>query len=107
MRFIAEFEIHSNIDHKLLPHIIPDKRHIRELCIGRGIGAAFGWDETPQSNNTMKYSLEIEAFPMDKWVEFKQKVSNVLGHGSREEHELFYLIKELESYGQKGEPAAR
>lgn len=107
MRFITEFELDGNINTDLLPHITPDKKHIRELGIGQDIGRSFGWDEkgqttlNPQSPVIHKFKLEIEAFPMDKWIEFKQKLFNEIDCANIcdiqvNSVKILELIKELE-----------
>lgn len=101
MRFITEFELNT-------PFEIKNYKGLREKgsaeWLGLDISKAFGWNkrsEIKASGATIEtHKLEIEAFPMDKWIEFKQKISNVLGHGSREEYEILHLIKELESFGK-------
>lgn len=102
MRFITEFEIDKNINHKLLPHIIPDKQHIRELGIGKDIGRFFGWQNNIVDEVSF-HRLEIEAFPMDKWVDFKQKLFTLTQQSNIHfapinEVKILELIKELESF---------
>jgi hypothetical protein len=41
-----------------------------------------------------------QLFPMDKWIEFKQKLLNNLNYGSIERNDVILLIEELESFGK-------
>lgn len=104
MRFVTEFDLPNNFDLKLLDHLVPDKKHIRELGIGQDIGRLFGW-QTSEKDNSIHCKLEVEAFPMDKWVEFKQKLFTYIYEAGRRGEVLnqihvLELIKELESFGQ-------
>lgn len=104
MRFITEFELDGNIDTKLLSHLIPDKKGIREMGIGKDIGRAFGWYNYGSTTLTgpvkEHFKLEIEAFPMDKWVEFKKKLFIATCIPRKTSGEILELIKELESFGK-------
>ena len=103
MRFITEFELDGNIDTKLLPHLIPDKKGIREMGIGKDIGRAFGWDNyvsTTLSGPVKEhFKLEIEAFPMDKWVEFRQRFFDALPYfDATSKIRLENALRDLESF---------
>lgn len=105
MRFITEFGLDVNINTKKLHFLIPDKKSIRELGIGKEIGMAFGWQQngktTPEGRVTHHFSLEIEAFPMDKWVEFKQQLfSKLIDDDYEGAGKILEFIKELESFGK-------
>lgn len=97
MRFITEFNIHMQD--------AEDLGEFRKQRAQNGIGVmivdAFGWDIKQHKVVTDKYILEIEAFPMDKWVEFKEKLWDALpedyGPLCRK---VMELIKELESFGK-------
>jgi hypothetical protein len=72
--------------------------------IGNAIGDVFGW-ENPVNDNPLHYKLEIEAFPMDEWIEFKQKLfTHIYEEGRRgvvfNQVRVLELIKELESFGK-------
>lgn len=72
--------------------------------LGIYIGETFGYTN---SENANQYKLEIEAFPMDKWVEFKQKLFDHLvvdGYEISTDY-LQELVKELESFGKPAEEA--
>src|SRR5688572_11804896 len=100
MRFITEFELDVNIDTKKLDHLIPDKKGIRELGVGKEIGMAFGWRQngktTPAGSIVHHFSLEIEAFPMDKWIEFKNKLIEHIGAKPGDQIGALQLIKDFE-----------
>lgn len=75
MRFITEFELG-------IPYKGPQEQYFKgnmQLKLGGMIADSFGWKERiftdPQPNieDMKRWSLEIEAFPMDKWVEFKKR----------------------------------
>ncbi len=73
MRFITEFELAT-------PFEIKNYKFIRERgtaeWLGMDIAKAFGWQikgkPTSQWPVAERHTLEIEAFPMDKWIEFKK-----------------------------------
>ena len=103
MRFITEFEL-KEFDRVKLAYIVNEQkgRHISD--IGKSVGKAFGF-ENPVNGNDLYYKLEIEAFPMNKWVEFKQKLFSLLQQGTvhftpLNEVKVLELIKELESFGK-------
>jgi hypothetical protein len=106
MRFITEFELPQGYDKSnevWKSFNIERKKTNVEAGLGIWIANKFGW-QNPVNENDLHYKLEIEAFPMDKWVEFKKKLASKFvndsyaGDGASE---IFELIKELESYGEK------
>jgi len=100
MRFITEFELRFPYQLSVLETY--KIRH--QLDIGNQIGEAFDW-QNEHDEEKDKHRLGIEAFPMDKWVEFKQKVffemleMGPMFSGVR----MLELIKELESFGKPEE----
>lgn len=103
MRFITEFEL-KEFDRVKLAYIVDDQKFIRENEIGKSIGKAFGF-ENPVNGNDLHYKLEIEAFSIDKWVEFKQKLfTHIYEEGRRgvvfNQIRVLELIKELESFSK-------
>lgn len=104
MRFITEFELSS-------PFEIINYKGLRERgsaeWLGLDIAKAFGWEKKdgiiPDNPTAERHALEIEAFPMDKWIEFKQKLASLFrnddyaGNGFED---ISNLIKELESFGK-------
>lgn len=108
MRFITEFELDVPYNAKFRDACI--NRH--KLDIGHLISENFGWQKKAfknmQGNNANRWSLEIEAFPMDKWIEFKNRL---LGHISFcndedrpvDEIRVLQMIKDLEFYGKATE----
>jgi hypothetical protein len=89
MRFITEFDA---VDEKweymnLVTH---------ESLMGTQIASAF--DYVKSGNNHRK--LEIEAFPMDKWREFKSKLLEHFCVYPGSTTKMLDLIKELESFGK-------
>ena|ERR1700760_1125580 len=102
MRFITEFEREvisiPNIDEFISN--FPDVRKMRgEEKLGQMLSNAFGWKENAKivdGKEMNRWSLEIEAFPTDKWIEFKQEILKVYGEKS---HAIQELLK-LESFGK-------
>lgn len=112
MRFITEFEVSKSIDLEKLSFLLPDKKSIRELGIGKKIGSAFGWEHLYDGNSaTNKYTLEIEAFPMDKWIKFKAGINECIEQAKANNYPPMFallsignLLKDLEYYEAKKEP---
>jgi hypothetical protein len=73
MKFITEFEVPEYFENNKRMPYVPQKRHACEVAIGNMIADSFGW-QNPVNHNLDHHRLEIEAFPMDKWIEFKQKL---------------------------------
>lgn len=94
MRFITEFEIMEH--EKKEYHISDRKKAYYEPKFAKKITDAFGW-QNPVEGDWRHYKLEIEVFPMDKWVEFKR---NVIILGSSEALQILDMIMELESFGK-------
>jgi hypothetical protein len=101
MRFITEFEL-ANI---VRPDYQYGCKERAKYDMGQLIQNIFDWKQKPFSNydgeKSTRWSLEIEAFPMDKWVEFKSRVlSNFIDHDYEFAGEILMIIKELESFGK-------
>ena len=100
MRFITEFE---NDGTKYDDAITDHRKEWRQNELGKLIADTFGWTERgvtslrPGDSIKERFSLEIEAFPMDKWVEFKR---NVIMIGSSDSLQILDMIMELESFGK-------
>lgn len=100
MRFITEFELK-------LPSSNISKAYISnaQFDMGNMIGDLFGWKEAPfknmQKEKCNRWTLEIEAFPMERWIEFKSRLfSNFIDHDYEHAEEILMIIKELESFGK-------
>lgn len=99
MRFITEFELEY-----------PYTLAAPELCIDRAkrqmgdmIESSFERKEkevTIRGNEGRRWSLEIEAFPMDKWMEFRQRVVKECNMPCPHGGEILNMLKELESFGK-------
>ena len=106
MRFITEFELDVPFSNKEA-----DKcKSTMGFHIGGLIANAFDWHSAPFLSmvgpHRNKWALEIEAFPMDKWIEFKQKITFYLQECEDKDQLpetlwVIRMIKELESYGTK------
>lgn len=98
MRFITEFELKFPYQLSVLETY---KVKGQMLDIGNQIGDAFDW-QNEHDEEKDKYSLEIEAFPMGKWVEFRDKIIEESRKGrSNRTNNIMQMFKELESYGTK------
>lgn len=97
MRFITEFKVPESAQSD--KGYIPEKRHLSELKMGNMLAESFGW-KNPVNHNLDYHSLEIEAFPMDKWVEFKMALFTELQAHNVDQIKILQLIKELESFGK-------
>jgi hypothetical protein len=101
MRFITEFELAFpyTLD-KPYAHMESAKHDMGHL-----LQETFGFKEKTYhdqrgGNEINRWSLEIEAFPMDKWIEFKSRLMNNLEYGSVEYASISDLLNELESFGK-------
>lgn len=96
MRFITEFkELHPDFIHRKAQ----DVKIYAERDLGHLIAKIFGWGNPSASH----HRLEIEAFPMDKWVEFKKALFSHMDEPAMGEISPVYilqLIKNLESFGK-------
>lgn len=96
MRFITEFETN---DEKYVNGI---RKIHKEENLGHEIANKLGWKEIGLINTeglaAVKHTLEIEAFPMDKWVEFKQKLFMECGTPCPNGVAILEMIKDLEFY---------
>lgn len=72
MRFIIEFEVPENVYLNSKSRYIPEKRHLGEVKLGNMIAESFGW-QNPVNHDLDHHRLEIEAFPIDKWVDFEKR----------------------------------
>lgn len=97
MRFITEFKVPEYFQSNRRIHYVPEKRHMMEVGMGNMIAESFGW-QNPVNHNLDHHRLEIEAFPMDKWVEFKKRLFAHLGTTGLYDKTFKDLISELESF---------
>jgi hypothetical protein len=102
MRFITEFELEPPRNYEA---VIERYKQEGKNVLGDLIEKSFGWEEKGMTTiaGPVKelFKLEIEAFPMDKWVEFKQKIREYLASGETDFTKVWLRIIELESYGEK------
>lgn len=101
MRFITEFEL----DYPFTLRATELYKENMELKMGSMIAKDFNWKERSFENHkngeTNRWSLEIEAFPMDKWIEFKNKLFTYLDDELMPSSiKILEMIKELEFYGK-------
>jgi hypothetical protein len=104
MRFITEFKVpeafHGDPAYwpKWADRFIHNNQEQLRYGMGEMLQESFGF-QNPVNSDTLHHRLEIEAFPMDKWVEFK---SYLLSEINKPEPNVWYIdrmIKELESFG--------
>ena len=102
MRFITEFEC-DGTRFDANPSIIAGRKERGQCEIGRLLAESFGWEERGQTtllkNDPVihRFSLEIEAFPMDKWIEFKQRlVASLPDYDSGSRARIMNALHDLE-----------
>ena len=99
MRFITEFKL--KYPYQL--SVLETYKVKHQFDIGNKIGEIVDWKSVGDEEKE-NFKLEIEAFPMDKWVEFKEKIMFYLQE-CEDKDELpeslwvLRMIKELESFG--------
>lgn len=101
MRFITEFEIDPLHKDAGLDYYRSNSEH----DLGHLIAEAFGWQE--RGDTTLagpikeRHTLEVEAFPMDKWVEFRNALGEELNSSfSLDKDYIIELLEKLESFGK-------
>lgn len=101
MRFITEFIVpESAYGRRERRDYVPEKRHLSELKMGNMLAELFGW-QNPVNHNLEHHRLEIEAFPMDKWLEFRNKIIEESRKGrSNRTNNIIQMFQELESFGK-------
>jgi hypothetical protein len=103
MRFITEFEsTYEAFGEPNFDKYINAYKGRGELEIGAKIGEVFGWKEDNQRFK-IKNTLEIEAFPMDKWLKFKAGINECIEQAKANNYPPMFallsignLLKELE-----------
>lgn len=101
MRFKGEFKVPAGMSKEANSTYIETRKERAETGIGYLLSKSFGW-QNPVNGDKSHHLLEIEAFPTDKWVEFKQKLfkqfdslSGIVNAGP-----FMVLFHELESFGK-------
>lgn len=73
-----------------------------EFEMGQLIAGSFSWELSGQCTlagpASERYTLEIEAFPIDKWIEFKQFLLGNFGYDPGIKQLLHNVIERLESH---------
>lgn len=104
MRFKGEFKVPAGMSKEANSTYIETRKERAETGIGYLLSKSFGW-QNPVNGDKSHHLLEIEAFPTDKWVEFKQRLFSEIAtcndtdfpvDGAR----ILSWIKELESFGK-------
>jgi len=100
MRFITEFEsTYDGESQQKYIEKIPYWEERGEAELGTMIGKSFGWKQH-EVLSEMRHTLEIEAFPMDKWIEFKKRLSDALpDYDVVSRTRIINAMAELESFG--------
>ncbi len=93
MRFITEFELKFPYQLSVL-----ETCKVRyQLDMGNQIGEIFDWEDE-FDNDANRYKLEIEAFPMDKWLEFRKILIDALPqYDATAKIRIMNALSELES----------
>jgi hypothetical protein len=96
MRFITEFELVAD------ENVIAAYKANALWNLSLKIRDSFGWKDSGFINTKgladIRHTLEIEAFPMDKWVEFKQRLFMECGMPEPNGVAILEMIKDLEFY---------
>lgn len=100
MRFMTEFEIvYPYTLNKPYAHMERAKYDMGQL-----LQNSFDWKERAyrkhDETEVNRWVFEIEAFPSDKWAEFKRLLFVYLGATGLYEPAFKHLIAELESFGK-------
>ncbi len=96
MKFTTEFKVPESAQSRR--DYIPEKRHLAELKMGNMLAESFGW-QNPVNHDLDHHRLEIEAFPIDKWVEFKKEVLAEFEGSYIDEEKILNIFNKLESHG--------
>lgn len=106
MRFITEFIVtEEELKYNNAP-VIDFRKKRGTDSMGKMLSESFGW-ETPVLGDKNRYRLEIQAFPYDKWMKFKDDLRSYIEVAEKTGLATFNLIvvgkmlKELESFGNK------
>lgn len=111
MRFITEFELDGT---KFDQSVMPYRKTQGEAELGSIIAKCFNWDHkgcttlAADASVKEKFTLEIEAFPMDKWLKFKDGLIECISQAKENNYPTMFallsignLLKELESQDVK------
>src|ERR1044072_6020245 len=116
MRSITEFEFSPNpMEHEAArEYRIGNIKNAQERHLGWVIAKSFGWDVKGVTALTKTdpvkqwFTLEIEAFPMDKWIEFKKRFKDALpDYDSVSRTRLLNALDDLESFVMTGNEKPR
>lgn len=103
MRFITEFELEKyNFEDAWNKAALQNKKNILQSDLADLIAESFGW-QNPVNGNDCHHRLEIEAFPMEKWIEFKRALFAHMDDpamGAISPNYIHHLIIGLESFGK-------
>lgn len=95
MRFITEFELEY-------PYTLDKPERYKSGMdheMGKLLHESFGWKSKGNAKKE-RFTLELEAFPMDKWIEFKNNIISESRKGrSNRTNNIIKMIEELESFG--------
>lgn len=97
MRFITEFQFDEGSTPTEMT--IKFRKEMRDDQLGQMIRASFAY-QNPVNGNPLHHRLEIEAFPMDKWIEFKRDLFAFLDLDSLQYKTLLDRVLDLESFGK-------
>jgi hypothetical protein len=103
MRYITEFEISPDMIDKMHngSDFVKYRKGAQNAVLGKMIADVVGWEER-QPN---RHSLEIQAFSMKDWREFKQEIKQWMNENKMNGGNTYYLsvmgrmIEALENKG--------
>jgi hypothetical protein len=101
MRFITEFE-RDGTRFDATPAIVDHRKELRQSEMGAMIARNFGWSTKGFTKSYIgapaqqRWTLEIEAFPMDKWIEFKQRLLEYVKKRPGDVIGVLQILKDVE-----------
>lgn len=99
MRFITEFEVAPDVPKEAYQQYVKAWERRLGFHMGNMIVDSFDWNLRGGPIKE-RHALEIEAFPKDKWVEFKRDLLAFLDLDSLQYKTICDRISELESFGK-------
>jgi hypothetical protein len=104
---IIKHEYIVTTDEKKIYDIERVHQRRKEQCsyeIGKLISREFDYKEIEKPphlhSEDTRYKLEIEAFPMDKWIEFKSQLTSAIGYDFVLMKNVVDIFHNLESFGK-------
>jgi hypothetical protein len=97
MRFITEFELTERELNGAVNHLYYHKKD----CYQKMESMMNPLWQNPVNGNPNHHRLEIEAFPMDKWIEFRKKlIAELPEYDAAAKIRIMNALSDLEHYEQ-------